>query len=317
MSTKTNVGLSEKQREEALAETAKEQEGTQQARAPETGTALATYDFGDDAGAGMEGVDAAEFKIPFLLIVQSNSPAARPVSVGGSGAKAGSIQNRMTGDVLDAEAGVPFVPVYRGEHNYVEYLSREPDGSGGGFVGVRPIDDPLVLRLRAEKIAREGENKGRFGKLLTNEGTELAETRYVHGLVLADGENASMAAIGFSSTQLASYQAFVSTLLPIRYRTPAGEIKTPPLWAHKWLLKTRFRQRGVMSWYVWNLVLAASPPVRALMRPDDPLYQQARAFHALIKEGKVKADHAAFAEAETQAQAEPGAAEPVDGEMPF
>jgi hypothetical protein len=81
---------------------------------PEAGRELVQVDFGDDAGAGMEDVKAGEYRIPFLRILQSNSPQVKPPTAGGvPGAQAAMIFNTSTGELYDGEKGLVFVPTSR------------------------------------------------------------------------------------------------------------------------------------------------------------------------------------------------------------
>lgn len=274
--------------------------------APRGGTALVAADFGDDAGAGMENVDRGEYKIPFLRILDPKSPQLRPVNQGGiPGAVAGMILNTATNEVYKE---LLVVPVHR-DHNYVEYIKRNPDGSGGGFVGIRAKDDPVVIQLLAAQ--------GKFKKLVTADEPphEIAETYYLYVLAFpcATDEKthitnptgpAFFAMIGFASTQIKKYQNFVGKTLGFQYAGPNGTTKTPPIWAHMWHATTQYEQRGQQSWYGWVLRLRAknadgseAPFPHSLIKKTDPLYQDAKNFRNSIVSGEAKADVGAEAAA--------------------
>ncbi len=120
--------------------------------------ALQVMDFGEDAGLGMENTTADEFTIPFITVLQTNSPQCDENE--GSyipGAKAGMFYNTGTGELINGKDGFIFVPVAR-DHNFAEFTPRN---LGGGFVGTHAPDDDLVIMLRAKF--------GKFGKMYTSD----------------------------------------------------------------------------------------------------------------------------------------------------
>ena len=245
------------------------------------GTAITVVDFEGDEGAGMENVDRSEWTIPFVRIVQAGSPQAKPKAVGGLDLKAGTIFNLGTNEDFEGEAGVEFIPVHR-SHNYVEFIPRNPDGSGGGFVGIHEADSDLVLQLKAAQ--------GQFGRLKLENGNELTETFYLYGLLVAAGVP-SQVVIGFSSTQIKKYKAFMTRYMGIQYPNQDGKMVRPPLWAHRWKLSTAYEQKGTYSWYGWRIALVEEPASRSLMKTSDPLYQFGKEFYNALKEGAAKVDY--------------------------
>jgi len=267
---------------------------------PQAGQEVTVYDPGSDAGAGMENVTRDEYAIPFIRILDAKSPQVSPPAAGGiPGAKPGSIFNVSTNEVYDGDKGVEFIPVHR-DHHFVEWIPKKEDGSGGGFVGIRAVDDPLVTELRAKH--------GQFGKLPTSDGHELAETYYLYGLLVVEGM-ATPVLIGFSSTQIKKYRNFITRVMGITYQgektaaNPNGIIR-PPMWAHRWRFQTVFEKKGTFSWYGWRIGLVEDPPLKSRLKTTDPFYIQGRELYNTIKEGRVVVKH------DTEKQ-------PVDEEIPF
>jgi hypothetical protein len=166
----------------------------------------------------------------------------------------------------------------------------------------------LVLELRAKQ--------GRFGKLKTQEGTEIVETFYLYGLACPEDRSPFPAVVGFASTQIAHYQNFVGRYMGIEYQGPDGKPVRPPLWAHRWRLSTMYEKRKKGEFFGWRITLAEKkpdgtelPPICSLLKRSDPLYIRGRELYELVKGGKAKADHAAAAKAGGEAG--------VDEEMPF
>lgn len=258
---------------------------TQEVALKEGSTELADYDFGEDAGAGMEDVKKDEFLIPFLRILQSNSPQVDEAS--GAylpGAKASMILNTGTNELYDGKTGVEFVPVHR-DHGFVEWTPRD---AGGGFVGLRSEEDPAVLALRKEQ--------GNFGKLKTTTGTEIVEVYSLFGLTVVDGAP-SRVVVAFASTQIKTYRGWIGRVTGMQYKVNDKFI-LPPLWAHRWRLTTVPQQNKKGKFFGWALTLAEklpdgreAPPLQSFVKRSAPLYAEGKSFHDVIKAGKAKVDH--------------------------
>ena len=267
------------------------------------GTALQVVDFGDDAGMGMEDVDKSEFKVPFLRILQTNSPQVKPLAEGGlPGAQASMIFDTGSGQFWDGKEGLQFIPVHR-DHNFVEYIPRN---LGSGFVSIRAIDDPQVLELRTKQ--------GAFGKLWTGtkrdnegklaDGTEIAETFYLYGLTVDASGMTTRVIVPFTSTQIKKYQAFMRRTMDMKYVNPNSTKEaplppmSPPIWAHRWRLGSVFEKNKKGEFYGWTLTLDAKKPdgseapfINSLIPRSNSLYKEARAFYDLLAAGKAKADY--------------------------
>lgn len=251
---------------------------------PKTGTDVAIYDPGSDAGAGMEDVGREEYAIPFLYVLDPKSPQCKPVSAGGvPGAKGGMLFNTAMMELFDGEKGAPFIPVHR-DHNYGEWIPKNPDGSGGGFVGIRAADDPLVIELKGRH--------GAFKRLPTSDGHELVETFYLYGLTVTDGLG-SPVLLPFKSTGIGAYKNFMTRAMGIQYQGANGMVR-PPMWAHLWRVGTAWREpkgQGQSGWYVPKLWLDKGTPLESRLKLTDPLYVQGRELYNSIKAGRVVVKH--------------------------
>ena len=267
------------------------QEGSALAVQQQQGGSVVTYDFGDDSGAGMENVKSDEYRIPFLRVLDAKSPQCKPVERGGTpGAKAGDILNVSTGEVYDGKKGFVFLPVSR-EHSFIEWIPKNEDGSGGGFVGVHSPDEAIVGQLRSMH--------GRFGKLPMDNGNQLAETFTLTGLACIDGVDPFPAVIAFASTNIPTYQSFIGRAMNIKYPGPGGAKINPPLWAHRWRMGSAFKEKGQQNWYIWNMKLDArnddgteAPTHMSLVPRTDELYIAAKSLHEMVASGKAKVDMA-------------------------
>ena len=300
---------------------------------PQSGTAVEVYDPGEDAGAGMENIGMDERRIPFLRILDPKSPQCKPVAAGGlPGAKGGAILNTSTKQVFDGEKGFDFLACFR-EQKYIEYIHKEEDGSGGGFVGIHEPDEPMVVQHRAYY--------GKFGKMPVlseaelaacmrdpkrvpqpllddkNKAHELVQTFSLYGVVLMPDDLVFRAIVSFASTQIPKYQGFIDRYDSIRYPGPGHSAEKPnmvkpALWAHRLHLTTQYEAKGSFSWYGWTIAFAAKNAdgtdnqlaSRLSARKDpngaylDPLYAAGREFWQMIAKGEAKVDYATAAERE-------------------
>lgn len=251
---------------------------------PDKGSkALAGYDYGEDAGAGFEGQDASHLSIPFLALLQSNSPQ---VADENSTLKAGMLFNTVTGDAFSGQKGITFIPACV-DHSYVEWVPRSKGGGGGGgFVGVHAADSPIVLEAKARP--RKADQKRSV--LLTESGNELSETFYMYGVIVDDeGFQQGLAVISFTSTKIKVYRNY-STKLSLYNWKKDGLKGRPPLFCNQVRI-TSVKQSNAQGDF-YNLVL--TPAVdgdvkKSMLPPDSPLLQAAKDVWQMVRSGAAKA----------------------------
>ncbi len=275
------------------------------------GTSLATIEIDDeDIGAGLKNIDPNERKIPFLRIIQTNSPEVEegnPKFI--AGAKPGMFFNTATKQSYKA---LMMIPCAR-DHKYLEYIPRE---AGSGFVGVRGPKDPLVLELRAKQ--------GKFGKLSNGvtkrnadgkalDGTEIVETFEIYG-IFVDVETGSKfrAIAGFQSTQISKYQGLIDRSDAFEYQVAGGAVVKPALYSHKWLCTTTVEKNKKGTFRGWVIGLFAKKDdgsddvsIKSFINKKDPLFVMAKEFAKFVEEGKAEVDYATAApEAEATTEVE-------------
>lgn len=262
----------------APAGTAAKATGTAVAKADEAhkGGLPAEYDFGDDAGKGTENMGADEQILPFLRILQANSPQIVENTL--EGAKPGMILNTATNELFTS---LELLFVAR-DHNFVKYVPRD---SGGGFVGILDKNDEIVRTLRQEQ--------GQFGKLLMDGGEhELVETFYLFSFAKAQTGQAFRAILPFASTQIKAYKGLMTRVTTeLVYDIPGKGIVHPPLWAHRWRAGTVLQKNKKGSFYGWDITLAGGTKENSLLMPKDAIYKDAKLFNELISSGQAKVDY--------------------------
>jgi hypothetical protein len=246
-----------------------------------TAGAGALADYGTDAGMGMENVRQDEVLVPFLRILQSNSPQCEP-DTGIEGAKPGMLFNTATNEMFDGKSGVLFVPCWRMD-NYIEFVPRN---NGGGFVAAWESGDPRIRSLR--------QAQGEFGKITLQNGNELIETFYLFGLAAAMVETPEgyrpgdwfQCVIGFSSTQIKKYKIIMGRLNDL-----CGVPARAPIFAFSWRLGTVAESNKKGKFFGWRVGMSGPTAATSQLPPDSPLYFQARQFALRMKEGNARADY--------------------------
>lgn len=242
------------------------------------GGAVTGYDYGAQAGAGAEDVTSEDFLLPFIRIVQTNSPELnKRHEKYVEGAEAGMFLNVSTRALYNGEEGFPAHLCYK-TRSYAEFIPRD---SGGGFVAQHPVDSELVEALRA--------SQGKFGKLVVAEtGNELVETYYAYVVLPgADGdpEGAELGVFPFASTAITPFKQFLMVLNPLLR-------KGVPIFAPRIRITTRFKKNKEGEFFVPNLAFDGSEPEDYLLTPDDPLIKVCADLRQGVVTGTAKADFA-------------------------
>jgi hypothetical protein len=249
-------------------------------KAEET-TALSgqVYDYGDMANDGWENTDQSDFTIPFLALLQSNSPQVEesdPNYI--DGAVKGMMMNTATKQLFDGKKGVTFVPCLT-QHVFVEWKNRELDG--GGFIAIHECDSDVV-----KKAVSESTEFGKY-KVPMAEGHDhdLVETFYIYGMLVdVDAkEIISPCMVAFTSTKIKVYKGVTSMLRQIKGR--------PPLYAFQLQITTVPDKNAKGPFHNFKIEPANGDAVSSLMPPDHPFLLAAKEFKDQISQGMVKIDH--------------------------
>lgn len=246
---------------------------TEVAKAESTAVSTAV-DYGDDAGGGFENVGREDMAIPFIQVLQKNSPQLNPPKQGGvEGAKAGMLLNTVTNELYDGEEGMLFVPAVT-QHMHVEWKPRE---AGGGFVAIHEAD--------SEAVKSKGTS---FGKFRLPNGNDLVETFYLYGIIIKDGTVVGPVALPFASTKIKAYRGLITRLSTFRVDTPNGK-KVPPLYAHQLRMTTFFTKNEKGDFYNVQLDSAKDNLLEGLLPPGHEAFQAAKALKESVLSGKARA----------------------------
>lgn len=236
-------------------------------------TDVAAVDYTGYENDGFQDTSSDDFALPFLDILQGQSPEVESLD----GAKPGMFHNTVTDDLFDGEEGVVVIPVGR-EHVFVEW---KPRNQGGGVVGRHSVDAQIVAdaRGKAEK----------WNELKTDNGNDLVETFYLY-LILVTADGPSPAVLSCSSTRIKGYKALMTKANMILVPTPDGRKIKPPLFAHRFRLRTEKRENSDGKWHTFVVAFDGKTAAEARLTPDDELFTAAAEFAQVVKSGGLNLD---------------------------
>lgn len=237
-------------------------------------------DFGEFAGQGFEDQTRDDIAIPFLNILQSNSPQVEDED---SQFRGGMLFNTVTGMAIDGKKGAVFVPC-KTEHNYVEWIPRGETGGGGGYVGTHAIDSEIVA------VAKDASED--YGKYFTPQGNKLVETFYIYAIMLdEEGEYPECPVImAFTSTKIKHYRNWSGSINMFRPRAANGSPIQLPMFAHRVRLTTWQDKNNDGTFYNVKFAPAETSIKGSLIGPKDERFQAAEMFYQQVQDGVAKAD---------------------------
>jgi hypothetical protein len=187
-----------------------------------------------DSGAGVENMGMDDVAVPYLYVLQTNSPQVNPDHDSYiEGAKAGMFYNNVSGEVYDGrEKGLTVIPCAY-ERKYVEWVPRD---SGGGYVSDHDIDSGILSECSPNE-------KGI--PCLAN-GNLIVETAY-HYVYFKNPKDDQwdQIIIPMKSTFLKKSRRWNKTLMATLI---PGTSSQAPRWLYPYQLKTAKETKGDNTW---------------------------------------------------------------------
>lgn len=221
-------------------------------------TEIVVPDYGTASGEGFEGQTSEDISIPFLNVLQSNSPEiAGDPAYRIKGAQIGMLMNSVTKELFDGDEGVVFQPAAT-DHQFYEW---KPRSQGGGLVGRHAIDSRIVLE------AKQNQEFGKY-KLGNN---DLIETFSIAGLLHRSSDldevvnRLPMAiVVSFTKTKISEYK---------RIMTRLWEFKgTIPLYAHRLLITTNSETNSFGTFSNFKIKPVVDDDIRQSLIPNQEPY---------------------------------------------
>lgn len=247
--------------------------------AKETAVAAGGFDYGEDAGGGFEETTAQDLSIPFINILQSNSPECEDGE-----AKPGQIVNTVTKEIIDGKKGLVVIPCFKDE----KWVEWKPRTAGGGLVGSHLPESKFVQDL----ITKNGNSKippvGDDGKRVPfkNGSNDVIETHYMYVLILDDEGTSPMGfgVIPFSSTKIKPFRDWITAMYMLRGK--------PPIFANRALIKTEKQTANNQTFYNIKIAPFKENWSSSLINPNEEreLLLEAKNFKDMVVGGIAKAD---------------------------
>lgn len=241
--------------------------------------------FEADAGGGMEGATSEAFAIPFLSVLQSNSPQVDEASAGAiAGARAGMLFENVTGKMTPRGEAVRFVPcAFR--RVFLRWGPR--GGDGAGFKGEMTAD--MVAQERAAGKIVEMEGRLYYpladGSVNREKCDRVSDARNHYILILDANDSWQQALLSLGSTQIKKSKNLMAALASVKRAAGNGSMFTPPTWASVVSATTIPESNEKGNWFGIRMELTGQ-----VGRAD--LYVAAKAFRDSVTKGEVVAKYA-------------------------
>ena len=225
-------------------------------------------DIFDYAGEGAA-FDSSEMQIPFVRLLQALSPQLNKKKAEYiEGASSGDAFNNVTNQYWDGEAGLTVIPCFQ----TTKYLEFTPRDMGGGFRGEIPSNSPFL-----QQTTRSGSKE-----ILPN-GNELVKSDQHFCLIVEDDGSFQPVVVDMKSTQLKVSRRWKTQIAMQKVKHPTtGEMKTPPVFATMWKLRSVEESNDQGSWSNWTVEKIGLVENRDLL-------MEAKSFRDSIMAGEVKA----------------------------
>ncbi|MCK5604418.1 hypothetical protein KAR91_21185 [Candidatus Pacearchaeota archaeon] len=218
-----------------------------------------------DAGKGSEGVDKDSLAIPFLAILQSNSPAVENESP--KGAKSGMFMNTITEELYKEATIIPC----GFQRKFVQWQPRE---DGGAFHGMH---NPVLIDTGEIETYRDDK-----GLLRMKVGDDiLKDTRIHYVMLLTKSGSYTPAVLSLSSTQIKKSKRFMSLIRGIEFKDEKGKPFNPPSFGNTYTVTTTREKNDMGSWFGVEFAIDK-------MVDNTELYLKCRKFSQDVDEGSVK-----------------------------
>lgn len=281
--------------------------GKDVAKAKETSVGAA-FDYGEMSHEGFEDTTINDLSIPFINVLQTNSPEVEDQTI--EGAKAGDLLNSVTKELLKQPLNV--IPVHKEE----VWVGWRPRNQGGGVMGRYEPDSPEVK----EAIKRNGGSrippKDADNKRIPfkgPDGCEMVETHYVYCLILNEDGTAvdSYCVLAFSSTKIKVQKDWMTAMYTQKGR--------PPIFANRASVSTVKQKNNDGSFFNYNITPFADNWRNSLINPAEnmELLKEAKDFRDMILNGLAKPDFNSMSGDDDGSSGGSQSGGSDDDEMPF
>ena len=225
------------------------------------GGALATLDFVQDSGMGLENIDKGDLALPFLKLLQSGSDETKKKHAKYvEGAEAGMFYNTVTKKLYNGEKGIELIPVF--------YRMTYPEWAPFERREGRPVHNNRGPGIMA-KTPQNEQNRD----MLEN-GNQIIKT--ANHFVIINGDRPEKALMTMKSTQLKESRNWNSLMENEFEIDPKSKKAVPaPIFSRIYKLNS-VENSGSFTWHGYKVSL--------LRKVDNAgIYQMAKDFHNSLK----------------------------------
>ena len=219
------------------------------------------------AGQGVEDLSTDDLAIPFLNILQDNSPQIKKrEGKYVEGAEAGMLFNTVSNEIFDGETGVEVIPCAY-QRSLIEWVPREQEG---GFVATHDPESGILQQA----------TKNERGQDVLSNGNYLANTANHYVLLLSPNHGLTQAVLSMTSTQLKKSRRWNTHMVSKTLQTETG-VRPYPSFAFAYRLRTVAESNAKGSWFGFDI--SEQRPVST----DE--FELGAAFYQAVMSGTVKA----------------------------
>ena len=192
------------------------------------------------AGQGVEGLGTDDLAIPFINIIQSNSPQLnKREGKFIEGSEVGMLFNTVTNELFDGEKGVEVIPCAY-QRQLIEWVPREQEG---GFVEAHDPESGILQTT----------TKNERGQDVLPSGNYLANTASHYIILLSPTYGPTQSVVSMSSTQLKKSRRWNTMMVSNTLTLPDGSVKAAPSFAKAYSLKTVTESNKHGSWFGYEI----------------------------------------------------------------
>ena len=244
-----------------------------------------SFDYGEYSHEGFEGTTIADLSIPFIKIMQSNSPEVEDELI--PGVKTGDLVNSVSKEILKQPLIVQ--PVFK-EAAVVEWIPRN---RGGGIAGRHELDSDVFMDAIKKNGGSRIPPKGADDKRIpfkSPAGNDLVETYYFYCLILDEaGESAEgFCVLSFASTNIKVYKDWLTSMYSLK--------GAPPVYANRCKVSTKKEKNNDGTFYTFAINPFGDSFRESLINPgaQRALLEEGREFGKMIENGLARADFASI-----------------------
>jgi len=241
----------------------------------------------DGAGGGFEDAGSEAYAIPFLKVLQTNSPEVDETHAKHvPGAKPGMILNSVTGDLFDAKEGVKFIPCAR----QWKFLRWAPRSSSQGFRGEVSVEEYNRMRDAGEIITHEGRDYVALPDHTVDDKRcdRVSDTRAHFGLVIGKDGMPQEVLLSLTSTQIKKSKLLMTQLQQKRVMVTGADgsktIQPRNMWKNMVTITSVKETNDRGTWFGVHFTQLTDSP--------EEFQSIGEAFHASVTGGRVKVNYA-------------------------